>query len=92
MFRVTAFEGEPVETDEVHGACPAAGMACCSASPLAHAAWRERPALMLRLAAPSLGLHRPSPPPRLCCLQMAPAWFDPAEVPFDKMWADDVYW
>ncbi|KAG2453460.1 hypothetical protein HYH02_001681 [Chlamydomonas schloesseri] len=24
--------------------------------------------------------------------EMAPVWFNHAEVPFDKMWADDVHW
>jgi hypothetical protein len=23
---------------------------------------------------------------------MAPCWFLPTEVPYDKMWADDVHW
>lgn len=39
VFRVSAFEGQPVTTDE-----------------------------------------------------MAPAWFQPDQVPFDKMWADDIHW
>jgi hypothetical protein len=24
--------------------------------------------------------------------EMAPAWFPHGELPFDKMWADDVHW
>ena len=24
--------------------------------------------------------------------EMAPAWFLPAQVPYDKMWADDIHW
>ncbi|KAI7838483.1 hypothetical protein COHA_007746 [Chlorella ohadii] len=24
--------------------------------------------------------------------EMEPAWFEPSQVPFDKMWADDIHW